>query len=57
MIKNYCQLIVKKYSLSQRGINDWNSLPRDIIESPNVTTFKSKLDLYWQDLHFKFLDY
>ena len=31
-----------------RVINDWNSLPQDIIESENILTFKSKLDIFWQ---------
>ena len=37
-----------KYAFSQRIINDWNNLPRDIIE-PDVASFKSKLDVYWQN--------
>ena len=56
LYKNHCHLNVRKHFFSQRTINDWNSLPRDIIESPNVIIFKSKLDVYWQDYRFKFLD-
>ena len=56
LYKNHCHLNVRKHFFSQRTINDWNSLPRDIIESPNVIIFKSKLDVYWQDFRFKFLD-
>ena len=37
--KNYCHLNVRKYTFSQRIINDWNNLPRDIIESPDVASF------------------
>ena len=55
LYKNHCHLNVRKHLFFQRSINDWNSLPRDITESPNVI-FKPKLDVYWQDLHFKFLD-
>ena len=56
LYKNHCHLKNKfMNSFSQRSINDyWNSLPRDIIESPDLTTCKSKLDLQWQDLHFRF---
>ena len=35
-------LNVRKF-FPQRSVNDWNSLPRDITESPNVIIFKSKL--------------
>ena len=30
----------------QWTINDWNNLPQEVIESENVGTFKSKLDIY-----------
>ena len=56
LYKNYCHLNVRKYTFSQRIINDWNNLPRDIIQSPDVVSFKSKLDVYWQDLCFRFLE-
>ena len=52
LYKQFSHLNIRKYSFSQRTINDWNSLPRDIIESPNVTIFKSKLDIFWQQYHF-----
>ena len=32
------------FHLSQKIINDWNSLPRGVVISPNALTFKSKLD-------------
>ena len=38
----------RKYFFSQQIINDWNKLPCDIIESPNIGTFKSKLDVFWK---------
>ena len=41
---------------SQRSISDWNSLPRDISELPNVNTIIiNYIDVYWQDLRFRFL--
>ena len=55
LYKNHCHLNVRNF-FSQRNINDWNRLPQDIIESPNVIIFKSKLDAYWQGLRFRFLD-
>ena len=35
-------------SFSQRVINDWNSLPANIVEAANVNAFKNKLDKHWE---------
>ena len=56
LYKNYCHLNVRKYTVSQRILNDWSNFPRDIIKSSDVASFKSKLDVYWQDLRFRFLE-
>ena len=32
-----------------RTINDWNSLPASIIESPTTITFKNRLDRHWKN--------
>ena len=48
--KKFCHLNCRKYFFSQRIINDWNSLPREIIESENIWIFKSKLDLYMETI-------
>ena len=61
MVINFTRIIVtlmseSSYTFSQRIINDWNNLPRDIIESPDVASFKSQLDVYWQELCCKFLE-
>ena len=53
LYKHFCHLNCRKHFFSQRVINDWNSLPRDIIESQNIWTFKSKLDIFWN--HYRFL--
>ena len=39
----------------QRIINDWNSLPNDVVTSPNVLTFKSKLDNFMYNQRFSFI--
>jgi len=41
--KNFCHL---KYSFSQRVINDWNSLPADVVQASNVDSFKFKFDFF-----------
>ena len=32
---------------SHRVINTWNSLTQHIVTSPNLNTFKNRLDKYW----------
>ena len=44
---HYCHFTVRKYSFLRVVLS------RHIIESPDKT---SKLDLYWQNLFFRFLD-
>ena len=34
---------------SVRVINDWNSLPEDVVLSPSTNTFKNRLDDHWSD--------
>ena len=40
---------------SQRVIEDWNKLPRFLIESPDVLTFKTKLDIFWIPYRFCYI--
>ena len=35
-----------------RVIDDWNSLPKDILSTKTVLQFKTKLDIYWRDKRF-----
>ena len=37
---------VRHNFLMNRIANEWNSLPRDVIDSPNVNVFKARLDKY-----------
>jgi len=39
-------LNIRKYSLSARVVNTWNSLPNDVVETDAVNTFKNRLDKY-----------
>ena len=41
---------------SQRVINDWNSLPANLIDSPSLNTFKKRLDDHWSHLHYEAKD-
>ena len=43
-------------SFSQRVINDWNSLPTNVIDAPTLNTFKNRLDEHWQDYKYEIGD-
>jgi len=55
LYKQFSHLNTRKYSFSQRVINDWNSLPSTIIQSPNVVLFKTGLDEHWHQYRFDFV--
>ena len=38
--------LLSKFIFLQRIINDWNSLPHDVVSASNVFIFKTKLDVY-----------
>ena len=49
LAKNKCRLEVRRNFFSQRVVNNWNSLPEDIVEAPCLNTFKARLDRYWRN--------
>ena len=38
---------------SVRTINDWNSLPVNVVDAPSVNSFKSRLDKHWENYHYE----
>ena len=46
LVKDQCRLDIRKYSFSQRTINEWNKLSTDCITASSVNMFKNKLDTY-----------
>ena len=40
----YCRTDLRKYSYSNRVVEIWNSLPKDIKEAPSVNAFKNRMD-------------
>ena len=42
LFKHHSHLNIRKYSFSECIVNDWNSLPQDIVEAPDLLVFKSK---------------
>ena len=37
---------MRKYSFSQRVINEWNKLPNDCVNASSVNMFKNRIDRY-----------
>ena len=37
---------------TNRIINDWNTLPSDIVNALDTSSFKTLLDIYWRDSRF-----
>ena len=46
LVKDQCRLDIRKYSFSQRTINEWKKLSTDCITATSVNMFKNKLDTY-----------
>ena len=46
LVKDQCRLGIRKYSLSQRAIHEWNKLSTDCITASSVNMFKNKVDTY-----------
>ena len=46
--KQRTSLDVRKYSFSQRVVQEWNKLSQDVVEATSVNQFKNRLDKFWQ---------
>ena len=49
LIKDQCRLYIRKYSFSQRTVNEWNKLSTDCITASSVNMFINKLDVISQE--------
>ena len=47
IIKQTSWLNSRKFSLSHRVVDDWNALPRKVVEASDVKQFKAELDETW----------
>ena len=45
LVKEQCMLDMRKYSFSQRVINEWNKLPNDCVNSSSVNMFKNRIEI------------
>ena len=46
LLKEQCRLDMRKYSFSQRVINEWNKLPNDCVNASSVNLFKNRIERY-----------
>ena len=46
LVKEQCRLDMRKYSFSQRVINECNKLPNDCVNASSVNMFKNRIDRY-----------
>ena len=44
LYKKNCRTNVRKYSFSQRIVDEWNKIPKKVIDSKTINTFKSQLN-------------
>ena len=46
LAKKQCRLDIRKFSFSQRTVNEWNRLSADCVGASTVNMFKNKIDMY-----------
>ena len=46
LVKKQCRLDIRKFSFSQRTVNEWNRLSDDCVGASSVNMFKNKIDIY-----------
>ena len=47
---NYLNQGLTQHFFSLRVINIWNNLPQDVVSAKSTSTFKIKLDKYWNTI-------
>ena len=50
----YCRTNTRRNSFALRSTTIWNSLPDAIVNSPNVSMFKNRLDAHWKNLELRY---
>jgi len=48
--KGKCRLDLRKFSFSNRVVNEWNKLPKCVVGSKTVNQFKAGIDEYFRDI-------
>ena len=47
LVKCHPRLDIRKYTFSQRVVNDWNKLPEECINATSVNMFTNRIDQYF----------
>jgi len=47
LLKQRTSLDVRKFSFSQRVVQEWNKLYQDVVDATSVSQFKDRLDKFW----------
>ncbi|KAK6178413.1 hypothetical protein SNE40_013205 [Patella caerulea] len=51
--KRHCKTATRSNFFSYRVVNEWNSLPEDVVSAPSLNAFKSRIDRLWSDHVYK----
>ena len=46
LAKKQCRVDIRKFSFSQRTVNEWDRLSVDCVCASSVNIFKNKIDIY-----------
>ena len=52
--KKFCKINLRKFSLTNRMVDLWNTLPQSVIDAKDVRQFEIRLDNYWEHQDVKF---
>ena len=55
IFKPHSQCLTRSNFFSNRVINDWNSLPTNIVNANSINNFKSLLDEHWKNSFYNYL--
>ena len=49
IFKEHAKKLTRINTFSRKIVNDWNTLPPDIVNAQSIISFKNKLDEHWKD--------